>query len=81
MSDFENYRKKTEKKEEKEKIYREKFGGYFLNLSQLTFATMVLGALMPFFTNGSNVELNPIGLLLGCFATVAFAYIRRVILK
>ena len=56
MSDFENYRKKTEKKEEKEKIYREKFGGYFLNLSQLTFATMVLGALMPFFTNG--VMLN-----------------------
>ena len=45
-----------EKNNEKDKTRREKLAGYFFNLSQLTFAALVLGGFTPIFTESGNLS-------------------------
>lgn len=68
-------------KEEKErtKTRREKLGGYFLNLSQVTFAAVVLGGIPGLFDNSDSSVWAKI--LLGILCTTAFAWIGNIILK
>lgn len=68
-------------KEEREKVRtrRDKLGGYFLTMSQLAFAGMVIGGLTPLFNNHSTWDF--INIALGIVASVTFALIGNNILK
>lgn len=69
-------------KNESSKTKREKMGGYFLTLSQLTFAAMVIGAVLTYFTNKDIPGGNILGLFcVGIAATSIFYTIGYYILK
>lgn len=66
-------------KEEKEKAKREKMGGYFLDLSKLAFAAMVLGSITPIFHEGTSWDW--VTFALGVALTMALARIGYNILN
>lgn len=72
--------KANEEAKERDKIRREKIGGYFLNLSQLTFVALVLGTITPIYTD-SNIGINWYVLIAGMALTVMLAIIGSKILK
>lgn len=80
-----NYSKKQEEKKEvkeKDKTRREKLAGYFFNLSQLSFVTLVIG-LMVTLTKESLYSNYILGLLVvvGIIITIIFAKIGNNLLK
>lgn len=52
-------------KEDKEKTRKEKLAGYFYNISQLSFAGLVLGGFTPFLTDNNNDHINWLFILFG----------------
>jgi len=75
----EQQKAKTEVKEQN-KVRREKLVGYFFNLSQLTFAGLVLGGLSPLITD--NIEkISIVPIIFGTFAIYFFAFFANRILK
>lgn len=80
-----NYSKKQEEKneiKEKDKVRREKLAGYFFNLSQLSFVTLVIG-LMVTLTKESLYSNYILGFLVvvGIIITIIFARIGNNLLK
>lgn len=71
----------TAKEGERTKTRREKIGGYFLNLSQLTFAAVVLGGFPGLFNYGDSMLVAAIKILLGVLFTIGLAWIGNNILK
>lgn len=71
--------KQEDEVKEKEKTRREKLGGYFFNLSQLTFVASVLGTISPLFSDEDNNAV--LKMALGVVATAIFAWIGNKILK
>lgn len=66
---------------EREKVRKEKLAGYFFNLSQFTFTTLVLGGALLFFQK-LDLSSEIIGMvLLGITSSVFFAQIGNNILK
>ncbi|KAA5266262.1 hypothetical protein F2Z12_23560 [Bacteroides faecis] len=67
--------KQEEKKErkEKDKTSREILGKYFYDLSKLSFGAMVLGVVVPWFSE-SDKENYWLLLLIGLFTTASLAY-------
>ena len=72
--------KANEEAKERDNLRREKIGGYFLNLSQLTFVALVLGTITPIYTD-SNIGINWYVLIAGMALTVILAIIGSKILK
>lgn len=68
-------------KEDKEKTRKEKLAGYFYNISQLSFAGLVLGGFTPFLTDNNNDHINWLFILFGIITTSVVAYIANKILK
>lgn len=68
------------KESEKIIIGREKLAGYFYNISQLTFAAMILGGLSPLF-GGSTGVINWLSVVFGLLMTIFSAYLANRILK
>ena len=58
---------------EKTKTRQEKIGGYFLNMSQLSFAGMVIGEITPLLNEDAGSSYWAIAL--GVFGTILFAMI------
>lgn len=80
-----NYSKKQEEKnegKEKDKVRREKLAGYFFNLSQLSFVTLVIG-LMVTLTKESLYSNYILGFLVvvGIIITIIFSRIGNNLLK
>lgn len=75
----EQQKARTEVKEQN-KVRREKLAGYFFNLSQLTFAAIVLGGLSPLITDEPQ-KINVILILSGVFSTFFLAFFANKILK
>ena len=78
-----NYSKKQEEKKEvkeKEKLSRETLGKFFYDLAKTSFAAMVAGGAVSFFTNSNN-NLYWLLLLIGAFSTIVFAYIGYKIIR
>lgn len=80
-----NYSKKQEENnegKEKDKVRREKLAGYFFNLSQLSFVTLVIG-LMVTLTKESLYSNYILGFLVvvGIIITIIFARIGNNLLK
>lgn len=80
MSNFSEQQKVKTEVKEKNKVRKEKLAGYFFNLSQLTFAALVLGGVTPLFTNQANIS-NWITIPFGILSTYVFATIANRILK
>ena len=78
-----NYSKQQEEKKEvkeKEKLSRENLGKFFYDLAKTSFAAMVAGGAVSFFTNSNN-SLYWLLLLIGTFSTIVFAYIGYKIIR
>lgn len=71
---------KQTKQQERDRLRREKLAAYFLDLSKLTFAGLVLGGLSPLL-GGNLIASNWSGLVTGLFSTLALAVIGNKIMK
>lgn len=65
---------------DKTKLRKEKLGGYFYNLSQLTFTGTGVGGVLPFL-KGTATTGDVFVLVFGAIATASFAYVANRILK
>ncbi len=90
MSNFERRREKDREAQELLKIRKENIAKYFLDLSKLTFAALVLGLGGAFFSIDSWERLSYVDTIpliiwyifgVGLIATVWFAYIGSLVLK
>lgn len=72
MSNFSEKQEEKKETKEKEKTSRETLGKYFYDLSKLSFGAMVLGVVVPWFSE-SDKENYWILLLIGLFATTSLA--------
>jgi predicted ABC-type exoprotein transport system permease subunit len=70
--------KKVEK--EKNKTRREKLASFFFDIAKLSYAGLVLGVLMPLFSEGVKMEYLLL-IFFGVIVTVVFAVVGNIILK
>lgn len=80
MSNWSEEQEKRRELRENKKAYREKMGGYFLDLSKLSFAGMVIGGIM-------SVKLDDVSfsailiIVMGILFTIMLARIGKGVLK
>ena len=65
---------------EKDKVRRETLAKYFLNLSQLSFVGLVIGVVIPLYSNIQD-EKNWYAAFTGSLLTILFALIGNKLLK
>ena len=65
---------------EKDKVRREKLASYFFDLSKLSFAGLVIGVILPLFTNVGDVKFWSAALL-GMTLTITSALVANKILR
>ena len=65
---------------EKDKVRREKLAGYFFDLSKLSFAGLVIGIVLPLFTNVGDLKIW-FAASLGLILTILSALFANKILK
>ena len=78
-----NWSEKQEAKKEgkeKDKTRREKLAGYFFDLSKLSFAGLVIGVIIPLYSDLSN-ENNWYSICTGIILTIISAAFANKILK
>lgn len=78
-----NWEKQQEEKKEakdKDKTRREKLAGYFFDLSKLCFTGMVIGVILPLFSNAEDIKMWLITSL-GIILTTLSALLANKILK
>lgn len=63
----------TKQPVKQDRTRRETMAKYFLDLSKLTFTTLVLGSFVPFFTNG--MDINFVMISVGVVATTGMAVV------
>ena len=80
MGNFSNQQETKKEARERDKTRREKLAGYFFNLSQLAFASLVIGWITPFSSNADAAQ-NWAVLIGGVIFTTLFAFIGNRILK
>ena len=75
-------RQQEEKKEvkEKDKTRRERLAGYFFDLSKLSFAGLIIGVVIPLYSDLSN-ENNWYSICTGILLTIISAFFANKILK
>lgn len=80
MGKFVEQQKTKEETKEKDKTRREKLAGYFFDLSKLCFAGLVVGVVIPLYSDMSN-EDNWYSVCTGIILTIMSAYLANKILK
>lgn len=80
MSNFERVRKIKEENRKKSDTRREKLAGYFFDLSKLSFAGLIVGLILPLFSDISDVT-NWLSVLFGVLLTIIPALLANKILK
>ena len=65
---------------EKEKIRQEKLAGYFFDISKLSFAGLVIGIVLPLFSNVEDLKIWS-AVILGIILTILAASLANKILK
>lgn len=73
MGNWSEQQEKKKETKENEKISREILGKYFYDLSKLSFGAMVLGVVVPWFSETGNSTYWAL-LLIGIFTSLTFAY-------
>lgn len=80
MGSFEENRKAKEDRKERDKISRETLGKYFYDLSKLSFGSMVLGVVLPWFSESDKEDYWML-LLIGMFTTASLAFFGHKIIR
>lgn len=62
MSNYSNDIDERKERKEKNKVRKEKLGGFFFNLSQLTYTALVLGSIVLFF-QGNDLSFKLFAML------------------
>ncbi|OAV65280.1 hypothetical protein Barb6_01866 [Bacteroidales bacterium Barb6] len=61
--------------------FKDVLGKYFIDLSKLAFAALVLGGLIVIFQNDESVDGAFYMLLVGVVASVLFVYVAKLLIK
>lgn len=80
MGNFSEQVEVKKETKEKEKTSRETLGKYFYDLSKLSFGAMVLGVVVPWFSDSDNPDYW-ILLAIGIFTTACLAFFGYKIIK
>lgn len=80
MGSWEKQQEVRKEIKEKDKVRKEKLAGYFYDLSKLSFAGLVIGVILPIFSN-SNDENNWYAIVVGIVLTSLSALLANKILK
>lgn len=80
MGNFATGVKEKEKREERDKVRREKLASFFYDSAKLFLGGIVIGNIIQ-LTSSSFDNYKIFAIILGVFATWAFAYIANNILK
>lgn len=80
MGKWEKQLEIIKERKEKEKTSREILGKYFYDLSKLSFGAMVLGVVVPWFSEMNNTEYL-ILLCIGVLTTASLAFFGYKIIK
>lgn len=73
MGNFSKIQEEKKEIKDKERTSRETLGKYFYDLSKLSFGSMVLGVVLPWFSE-SDKENYWMLLLIGLFTTASLAF-------
>ena len=77
MSNFVKIQEHKREFKEKDKVRKEKLAGYFYDLSKLSFAGLVIGIILPLFTNVGDLKIWCVAIL-GLLLTILSALFRRI---
>lgn len=80
MGNWEKLQEEKKLIKEKDKTRKEKLAGYFFDLSKLSFAGLVIGVVMPLYSN-VNDENNWYSICTGIILTITSALFANKILK
>ena len=80
MSNFSKMQEEKKERKEKDKTRREKLAGYFFDLSKLSFAGLVVGVVIPLYSNLAD-ENNWYSICTGIILTIISASFANKILK
>ena len=80
MSNRETHLKIQNRIQEKDKVRREKLAGYFFDISKLSFAGLVIGIIVPLFSNVDDLKIWGTATL-GILLTILAATLANKILK
>lgn len=80
MGNFSKQQEEKKEVKEKDKVRREKLAGYFFDLSKLSFAGLVIGFVMPIFSNAKD-ENNWYVIVIGVILTTLSASLANKILR
>lgn len=80
MSNFVKIQEHKREFKEKDKVRKEKLAGYFYDLSKLSFAGLVIGIILPLFTNVGDLKIWCVAIL-GLLLTILSALFANKILK
>ena len=80
MSNWAKQQEGIKELKEKDKVRRETLAKYFLNLSQLSFVGLVIGVVIPLYSNIQD-EKNWYAAFTGSLLTILFALIGNKLLK
>lgn len=80
MSKLDEVFKPREQLRKRNETRREKLAGYFFDLSKLTFAGLVIGIILPLFTNADDPN-NWYVIIIGIILTVLTALLANKIMK
>ncbi|MDO4179872.1 MAG: hypothetical protein Q4D36_01135 [Bacteroidales bacterium] len=80
MGNFMRQQEARKEGKEKDKVRREKLAGFFYDIAKLSFAGLVIGFVMPIFSDMRN-ENNWYVIIIGVVLTVLSALLANKILK
>lgn len=80
MSKLDEVFKPRERLRKRNETRREKLAGYFFDLSKLTFTGLVIGIILPLFTNADDPN-NWYVIIIGIILTVLTALLANKIMK
>ena len=80
MGKFSEHIEKKEERKVKDKTSREELGKYFFDLSKLSFGAMVLGVVVPWFSDADNPNYWML-LIIGIFTNSCLAFFGYKIIK
>lgn len=80
MGNWEKQQEVRKEAKEKDKVRKEKLACYFYDLSKLSFAGLVIGVVLPIFSNSSD-ENNWYAIVVGIILTSLSALLANKILK
>lgn len=80
MENWSEHQEVHKERKEKDRNRRDKLAGYFFDLSKLTFAGLIIGLILPLFSDVNNLTIW-LAMLFGSITTIVSALLANKILK